>query len=501
MTVETDSRNGVSRRRLLAGAGAAAAGAALPVGAAEAKPRARRGRARRRADVVVVGAGLAGLVAATRLREAGRSVVVLEARNRVGGRTHTLPLGKDAWLDVGGQWVGPTQDGILALADELGVDTFPTYNAGENVLRWDGANSRYPADALVPPVPDGGSEALITATVELDGLAAKLPIDAPWTWSEAPTYDGQTFETWKLDTFATSGGRTAMDVATEAVLACEPRDVSALFFLYYVAQAGNSKTGGSFARLISTAGGAQESRLVGGAQRVSNRLARELGRRLVLRAPVRRIVRDGHKVRVVADGVSVRAKRAIVAIPPTLAGRIEYDPPLPALRDQLTQRLPQGSSIKVQAIYDEPFWRADGLSGQVVSDQGPVKVTFDNTPPTGSPGVLIGFLEGTEARVWGARRESSRRQAVLDSFQSYFGSAAANPREYVERNWADEQWTRGCYEAFAPPGVLSDYGQALRDPVGPIHWAGTETATRWIGYMDGAVESGERTAKEVLAAL
>lgn len=492
--------DGISRRGLIAGAGAAAAGAALPLQAADAGGRGG-GRRRRDADVVVVGAGLAGLTAAKQVAEAGRSVVVLEARNRVGGRIHSIDLEGEDWLDVGGQWVGPTQDRMLALADSLGVKTFPTYNDGENVLHWEGSNSTYPADALVPPVPDGGAGALVTATIELDGLAAGLPLESPWDWPGAGEWDGRTFETWKLERFETRGGRVAMDVVTEAVLACQPRDVSSLFVLWYIAQAGNEETEGSLARLISTAGGAQESRFVGGAERVARRLAKRLGRRVVLGAPVRRIETGKGRVVVHARGTQVRARRAIVAVPPTLAGRISYDPPLPALRDQLTQRLPQGSAIKVQAVYDEPFWREDGLSGQTISDEGPVKVTFDNTPPRGGPGVLVGFLEGHDARTWGARSAAKRREAALGSFARYFGPRAARPRDYVERNWAEEPWTRGCYEAFAPPGVLSDYGRALRKPIGPIHWAGTETATHWIGYMDGAVRSGERAAEEVLGNL
>jgi monoamine oxidase len=175
---------------------------------------------------------------------------------------------------------------------------------------------------------------------------------------------------------------------------------------------------------------------------------------------------------------------------------------MPALRDQLTQRMPMGNVIKVQCIYDEPFWRDDGLAGQATSDTGPVKITFDNSPPDKKPpfGVLMGFMEGSEGRVWGTRSREERRRATIECFTRYFGPRARRVRQYVEKSWAAEPWTRGCYAGFMPPGTWTDHGTALRRPVGRIHWAGTETATVWNGYMDGAVSSGERAAREVLAA-
>jgi monoamine oxidase len=196
--------------------------------------------------------------------------------------------------------------------------------------------------------------------------------------------------------------------------------------------------------------------------------------------------------------VSVTAARVIVAVPPTLAGRITYDPPLPAVRDQLTQRVPAGSVIKCHAVYDTPFWREAGLTGQATGDRGPVKVVFDNSPPAGSPGVLLAFLEGKAARRLNRVGPAERRDAVLGSLVDFFGPHAAKPVEYVELDWSEEEWTRGCYGAHFPPGVWTQYGPALRAPVGRIHWAGAETATVWSGYMDGAVQSGERAAAEVL---
>ena len=155
--------------------------------------------------------------------------------------------------------------------------------------------------------------------------------------------------------------------------------------------------------------------------------------------------------------------------------------------------------MKVFAVYDEPFWRRSGLNGQVASDRGPVKVTFDNSPPSGSPGVLMGFLEGYEARMWVRRSETERREAVLGSFARYFGPEAARPREYVEKDWMAEEFTRGCYGAHFTPGVWTSYGEALRQSVGRIHWAGAETSPVWNGYLEGAVRTGEQVAARLLA--
>jgi monoamine oxidase len=261
-------------------------------------------------------------------------------------------------------------------------------------------------------------------------------------------------------------------------------------------------SGGGFDALIGTSGGAQQDRFVGGSQLVALRVAEALGdERIALQAPVRRIAHGADGVTVAADGLEVRGRCAIVALPPTLAGRIAYDPPLPGFRDQLTQRMAQGTVIKCMAIYPEPFWRGEGLTGQGMSDVGPVRVTFDNSPPDGTPGVLLGFLEGRQARALGRRTPDERRDAVVGCFTRMFGPGAASPDGYVERVWADEEWTRGCYGCAMPTGAWTEFGPALRAPIGPLHWAGAETATVWSGYMDGAVSSGERAAADVVSAL
>jgi monoamine oxidase len=228
-------------------------------------------------------------------------------------------------------------------------------------------------------------------------------------------------------------------------------------------------------------------------------MADRLGGRVRLGEPVRTVAQDDDGVVVTTrSGATHTGSHVVVTLPPTLAGRLEYDPPLPSWRDQLTQRLPAGSVMKMYAIYDEPFWRAEGLNGQAVCDTGPVKVTFDNSPPSGTPGVLMGFVEAGDGRRLARCTPQERREAVLASFARYFGPRAEHPREFVERDWMAEEFTRGCYGAHFTPGVWTQYGHALREPVGRVHWAGAECSPVWNGYMEGAVRSGEDTAGAVL---
>jgi monoamine oxidase len=445
------------------------------------------------ADVVVVGAGLAGLCATRDLTAAGKSVVLLEARDRVGGRLLNEDIGDGNVVEVGGQWVGPTQNRVIALAQELGLETFPTYGEGENLIEHRGELRRY--TGTIPPFSPAVMVDVGQAQWRLNRMARKIPLEAPWEAPNARLLDSQTAATWMRRNMATRTGRALLQLGIEAVWAAQPEDVSLLHLLFYVHSAG------SLELLFDTEGGAQQDRIVGGTQLLALRLAERLGDSVRLGAPVRRIVHGDGGVTAEADGASVSARRAVVAIAPALAGRIAYDPPLPGYRDQLTQRMPLGTVAKSMAIYDEPFWRRDGLSGQGLTTKGPVKLTYDNSPPSGSPGVLLGFLEGRHARELGRLAPERRRELVLDCFGRLFGGRARSPERYVERLWAEEEWTRGCYGCHMPPGAWTAYGPALRAPVGALHWAGSETATVWSGYMDGAVSSGERAAKEVLAAV
>jgi monoamine oxidase len=448
--------------------------------------------ARSTADVAVVGAGLSGLAAARALADAGCEAIVLEARDRVGGRLLNASLGDGVTVDVGGQWVGSDHARVQRLAAELGVETFPQPGAGRNLLDVGGKRRRY--RGTIPRLGPRVLWDIFVARLRFDRLARSVGAEAPWAAEQAAALDAQTLAEWCERNVRTEIARELIGLAGRTVWGTGPEELSMLHVLFYVAAAG------SFDKLIDTEGGAQQDRLDGGAQLLPLGLAASLGERVRLGAPVRRIAQSGSGVRIEADGLEVEAERAIVALPPAIAKRIEFDPPLPEDRRALGERLLPGALTKCMALYEEPFWRADGLSGESVTDAGPVTLTFDSSPRKGSPGVLLGFVGGPEARQLAKMQPTERRAAVLACFERLFGPRAARPLDYAERAWAAEEWSGGGPTSNFGPGGWTGCGAALREPAGRVHWAGTETATVWSGYMEGALQAAERVAAEVLAA-
>jgi len=454
-------------------------------------------------DVAIVGAGLSGLSAAKDLVAAGKSVIVLEARDRVGGRVFNAKLPNGGVTEVGAEFLGPTQDRVLALAESLGLSTFDTYNNGSNVLWQNNTNTVYTVGGptgAAPPVDLPSLLQVGAAQAQLDAWAQEIDVNAPWNHPSALEWDSQTFSSW-LDTITTlPAARFLLDVATTSIFSAEASELSLLYAIAYIASAGNETMVGTLERLTETAGGAQASRIVGGTQLLAINLAECLGsNRVVLNSPVRSVSKDDDEYLVVSDKLTINADKVVIAMSPPLAARIVYDPILPASRDQLTQRMPMGALGKAIALYKTPFWRADGLNGQVVSDSGVVRTTFDSSPPDGSYGAMMGFIEAGEMRAFDDKSEVEIQDAVLKDYVNYFGPKAAEVTSWVIQRWDNEEFSRGGPVAIAPPGVLTKYGPALTKPFGGIHFAGTETAPYWTGYMDGAIRSGERVAKEILA--
>ncbi|MGK2880910.1 MAG: flavin monoamine oxidase family protein [Mycobacterium sp.] len=440
-------------------------------------------------DVVVVGAGFAGLTAARDLSAAGHDVLVLEGRDRVGGRSFTAHVA-GLTVDLGASFVGPTQDAVIALAAELGCDTTPTYCAGVNAINWRGAVRTY--RGTVPAVSLGGRVNVAVIRWRLGRLLRHVSISEPWNGAVAARLDELTLRQWLESVHASTTTLDLMTIMARVTWGAEPDEVSMLHAARYI------KAAGGLDRMLDVTGGAQQDRFPAGTQQVALRIAHELGDRIRLNSPVTAIDHDAAAVTVHSDDVAVSARAAVVAIPPAHRAGIEFSPSLGSVHSALVRHWPQGTLSKAYAAYDTPFWRAAGRSGEALSDDGPVFITFDVSPRDDGPGVLLGFVDAREFDALGAE---ARRSRVLAGFATLFGEAALRPLDYVDQRWGAEPFAPGGPTAAVPPGSWTRYGAALRAPVGPIFWAGTETADVWTGFLDGAVRSGQRAAAEVSARL
>jgi monoamine oxidase len=459
----------------------------------------------READVCVIGAGLAGLTAARRLSQAGRSVVVLEARERVGGRVWTKTSRDGVPVDMGGCFVGPHHERMHALAAEVGVATFKTFVDGDNVLATGGKVRRYRGD-----IPRISPVALLSAAqgiARMNAMAKKVPVDAPWDAPKAADWDAQSVRAWlNAAQVPTRLARDLIEATVRACFAADLSEVSLLNWLFLVRSAGGIES------LMNIAGGYQDAQFAGGVGQIPNAMAAALGEAVVLGTPVTGVRAMDDRVVVTGSGSgsgsgsssgsgsgsTVSARRVVLALPRALAAGIRFDPALPADHALLLHQVPAGTEVKMVALFDEPFWRRDGMSGATVATDDEVEVTLDTGQPDHAAGVVAGYAAGPRARALAALDETERRDVFVRTLTRRLGPAAASPIEVLELNWAAEQWTRGCSMGHFPTGVLTQYGRRLREPVGRLHWAGTETASTSYGAMDGAVRSGERVCEEIL---
>jgi monoamine oxidase len=442
-------------------------------------------------DVCVVGAGYAGLTAAHRLSQGGKSVAVLEARDRVGGRIWTYELEDGSHIDRGGGWLGPKHDAIFALAGEMGVTTYKTYVKGAHLLVGEGKTRRY--TGLIPKISPLAIVTLALAQTKINRMAKKLPLEAPWDAKRAKEWDSRSVASWLEDT----GIRTtiARDLFETAIRGCMTGDLEEVSLLHLLVLA---RGHGSINTLFSIENGAQENLVNGGAGTIARRVADKLGDAVRLNSPVRSISQRSDHVVVSAGDVEVAARHVVLTVPPALILDIEFDPVLPDDRVTLYRNAVGGPETKTLIVYDEPFWRSDGFSGQSSEPNSASEVTLDASSAAGTPGVIASFTFGRVAREIDSLDVDERKKAVLDALTNRFGPRAANPVDFVETSWWKEPWTRGCSMAHLPPGILTRYGVLYRQPFGLVHWAGTETATTSHGAIDGAVRSGERAAAEIL---
>jgi monoamine oxidase len=495
-----ETGRGHTRRQALGGLMGGAAGLTLSALPAEAHTLLRSSRSGpASADVVIVGGGISGLTAAYRLvRGTALSVLVLEANDRVGGRTENLPLpGSPGKItEGGGQWTGPGQDRVQALARELGITTFKTFTDGESVYLYKGRRRTF--TGVIPPIGPAALADLAQAQIRLERMASTVPLEAPWSAARAAKWDAMTLGEWIDQNMATAQAKLLLTVAFSITNSQDPHDFSFLFALFALH---------SWGGLSSMIDGAQEYRFTGGSQEISLQLAHRLGARVRLNTPVDHIDQTAGDVVVVHSGAACyTARQVIVAMTPQDANRIRYAPTLTTQRIMVQKCWSAGTGWKTFAVYDKPFWREQGLSGQGLSDNPAAAYTSDNSPPDGSPGVLLSFFGTAGGPGPGAtppilrNNKAARRTAVLQALAELFGEQALHPVAYLEKDWIREPYIAGC-ESPRPPGLLTQYTSAVSDPVGRIHWAGTETSPMWEGYMDGAVRAGERAAEEVTAAL
>jgi monoamine oxidase len=447
------------------------------------------------ADVVVVGAGLAGLSAARALKKLGASAVVVEARNRVGGRTALARVGQGQF-DMGGQFVGPGQERIIELAKEFNLELIDMYADGWNIQDFGGDMSRYctpfPTGSLWKPFPFVNLMGLAITMLPVELLRRLVPIDKPWLAGNASRWDATSMEVWKRKWWRPAQVQGLVDTILRPAFGSEAYEVSYLNFLFFM------NTVGGLLRALQ----GQKQRFAFGSANVSFRLAEILGDAVQLDAPVRRIVQSEDGVTVQTDRGRWSGRFAIVTVPLPLAANIVYEPELNGLLVGLAQRMPMGSEVKVFATYDRAFWREAGLSGQVVTDGGPMSVAFDNTTPGAqSQPALLGLIGGKYAHSWHMQPANERRDAVLNQFARWFGPKALRPSGYIEADWRSYEWTRGCPLAVMSPGAWMHFGAAMRVPQGRVYFAGSELSPDWCTYMNGAILSGEKTAVEVIERL
>ncbi|MFC0562442.1 flavin monoamine oxidase family protein [Halalkalibacter alkalisediminis] len=437
-------------------------------------------------DVVIIGAGLSGLVSALELKKHKIPFVLLEARSRAGGRIHTIESGEGVPVDLGAQWISPYHERVKKLVRDYGLRLVSTYREGKTIYDIDGVIEKtekaWPSMSLFEQVD------ICHFKRELNKRSKKINSTQPWESQLARELDKKTVEEFlELHTY-TPLAKSFYRLLLEEALCSKLYEVSTLDLLWCIRGAG------SIERLLT----AEDLWIEEGAECLVRKISESLNEQIRYDSPVKTITYEDNQAVVFTDQQTWKAKKVIVAMPPNLLTRIHFDPPLPANRAQLNERAGLPSVIKIIFVYERPFWREQGLSGMVYSNQGLVKLTIDSSSPKSKNGVLTALVTGDSARKLSEKSSEMRKKEERENLVRFFGKEALQTREIHEKDWSAEEWTRGGYGTHFSAGIISQFGQTILPPIGPLHWAGTETATEWRMYMEGAVQSGERAATEVI---
>lgn len=442
-------------------------------------------------DAIVIGAGYAGLAAGLALQKAGKKILLLEARNRCGGRILTEYFSEQEYTDLGGQWIGPGHERMYQLAAEFGVDTFHTYDSGKSTLLLNNKLKQY--KGLIPPLPLFALLSLDRAIRKINKLAKTIDLDHPYQSDCAAKWDAMSLQDWMNIQMKNETARKMFAVATEAVFATDASNISFLHALFYI------KSNTNFDFLMNVNKGAQQDRIKGGAQSICIKMAAALGNAIHYEKVVTHINQDEECVTVSGDGFSYTAAHCIVAVPPAVSIEINYTPAVPTTQWELMKVSFMGTVVKCYAVYPSPFWRKQFKNGLVAAPDELTSVVFDNSPFNGSKGILMGFSLAEKAKQLMQHDEANRKEIVKAGFVKMFGPEAANIEYYTDKSFTEEPFTKGCYAGMFPPGVITQLQTSLATPFQRIHWAGTETSNIHNGYMEGAVRSGERAAKAVIS--
>lgn len=448
----------------------------------------------READYCIVGAGFAGLTAALRLTQAGHSVWILEARDRIGGKVRTEYLDDGTPVDMGGTFLGPTQERIYALLDELGLCVTPTPIDGDSLLVYNKEVHRY---GHAMPDLDSSQLAGVWETLQaLSKMSIEVSNQAPWSSARAKEWDAMTLAQFIDDPSRalSEPARAMLRTLFIGLFTCELSEISLLFVLFQIAAAGND-----IELQMRVEGGAEQDMVKGGMSCVTQRMQEKIGDCIIFSSPVSMIEQDDDSATVYSQKAVVKTRQVIVAVPPALADNIEYTPALPATKMELLRHMPAGRCIKFVTAYDRPFWRNEGLSGEVIAPDEFIQMTLDTSAPDKGSGLLMSFSFAREAMLMAQMTAEERKETVLDALEKRFGKEARTPIRYFEHDWSEDRWTRGCHVAHLAPGVITSYGHAIREPFGRIYWATSETSPLWNGNIDGAVRAGEYVAEQVLA--